>query len=144
SASPGGGAAQALPVSTRGGCGRRMSATRQLEFGIFGPASASLASAGSASHTAQAGCSAMMRFNSAGSTSLSCVKAGTAQAQASAMPSAMAVLFFIIAPIVGPQTSAKGKAASVDGELFQPRQQTDVLPQFDIVMFALAVGLLQG
>ena len=49
---PGGGAAQALPVSTCGGCGRRMSATRQLEFGILGEASASLARAGSDSHTA--------------------------------------------------------------------------------------------
>jgi len=32
----------------------------------------------------------------------------------------------------------------VDGESFQARQQADVLPQFDIVMFALALGVLQG
>src|SRR4051794_27066959 len=89
-----------------------MSSTLYCQPGIFGPARVSCASLGSDSHTAQAGCSAINRLSSVGSTVESCARTGTVQAR-------MAPKTLQKTGLIGPPCKyQKGKSEEYDS-LFQ-------------------------
>src|ERR1044071_1396385 len=109
---------QAVPVSTWRGCGRRMSSTLYCEPGILGPARVNCASLGSDNHTAQAGCSAIRRLSSAGSTVESCAKAGisTGTVQARTAPKTLQKT-----GLIGPPCKyQKGKSEEYDSLFRRP------------------------